>query len=151
MPNEQTASNDSQGSEHHGRSVWRWPAVTGHAQPARRSGRHQGAVVEEVQPGSPAEAAGLQPGDVIVGVGTHAVTSPAEAARAMRAAMNGSDHALALRVIRNGQPVFVGVNSDQNSQGYPPPPTLGPPPRQNAGVAGFFLKVTIALRPMRRR
>jgi len=61
-----------------------------------------------VQPGSPAEAAGLQPGDVIVGVGTHPVNNPAEAARAMRTALN-TEHALALRVIRNGQPVFVGV------------------------------------------
>jgi serine protease Do len=78
----------------------------------------KGAVVQGVQPGSPAEAAGLQPGDVIVGVGTHAVGSPAEAAKAMRTAMNGSDHALALRVIRNGQPVFVGVTlGGQNDQG----------------------------------
>jgi serine protease Do len=69
----------------------------------------KGAVVQGVQPGSPAEAAGLQPGDVIVSVGTHAVSSPAEAARAMRTALNGDNHALALRVIRNGQPVFVGV------------------------------------------
>jgi hypothetical protein len=51
-------------------------------------------------------------------VGTHAVDSPAEAARAMRTAMNGSDHALALRVIRNGQPVFVGVTlKDQGNEG----------------------------------
>jgi serine protease Do len=75
-------------------------------------------VVQGVQPGSPAEAAGLQPGDVIVGVGTHAVTNPAEATRAMRTALNGSDHALALRVIRNGQPVFVGVTlGDHSDQG----------------------------------
>ena len=74
--------------------------------------------MQGVQPGSPAEAAGLQAGDVIVGVGTHAVTSPAEAARAMRTALNGSDHALALRVIRNGQPVFVGVTlGNQTDQG----------------------------------
>ena len=77
----------------------------------------KGAVVENVQPGSPAEAAGLQPGDVIVGVGTHAVTSPADAARAMRTALNGSEHALALRVIRDGQPVFVGVTVGDQSQG----------------------------------
>ena len=69
----------------------------------------RGAVVRGVQPGSPAEQAGLQPGDVIVGVGTHPVTSPSEAAKAMRAALSGKDHALALRVIRNGEPVFVGV------------------------------------------
>ena len=78
----------------------------------------KGAVVQGVQPGSPAEAAGLQPGDVIVGVGTHPVSSPAEAARAMRTALKGNDHALALRVIRNGQPVFVGVTvGDQDNAG----------------------------------
>jgi len=75
-------------------------------------------VVQGVQPGSPADAAGLQAGDVIVGVGTHAVTSPADAARAMRTALSGSEHALALRVIRNGQPLFVGVTvGDQTNQG----------------------------------
>jgi serine protease Do len=77
----------------------------------------QGAVVRNVRPGSPAEAAGLQPGDVIVGVGTQAVTNPGEAAKAMHTALNGNSHALALRVIRNGQPIFVGVNLEQNNQG----------------------------------
>jgi serine protease Do len=78
----------------------------------------KGAVVQGVQPGSPAETAGLQPGDVIVGVGTHPVASPAEAAREMQTALKGSDHAMALRVIRNGQPVFVGVTlGDAGNQG----------------------------------
>ena len=78
----------------------------------------KGAVIQGVQPGSPAEAAGLQPGDLIVGVGTQAVSSPAEAAKAMRTALNGSNHAIALRVIRNGQPVFVGVKvGDQTNEG----------------------------------
>ena len=119
LPNEQAASNDSEGSEHH--------AQIGLAlAPLSPDVRNQldvpdgtkGAVVQGVQPGSPAEAAGLQPGDVIVGVGTHSVASPAEAARAMRTAINSSDHALALRLIRNGQPVFVGVTlGDQSKQG----------------------------------
>jgi len=119
LPNEQTASNDNKGNDHH--------AQIGLAlAPLSPDMRNQldvpdgtkGAVVQGVQPGSPAEAAGLQPGDVIVGVGTHAVTSPDEAARAMRTAVNGSDHALALRVIRNGQPIFVGVTlGDQTNQG----------------------------------
>jgi serine protease Do len=73
--------------------------------------------VQRVQSGSPAEAAGLQPGDVIVGVGTHAVTSPDEAAGALRTALKGTDHSLALRVIRNGQPLFVGITLDQTDQG----------------------------------
>jgi serine protease Do len=110
LPNEQTASNDNQGNDHHGQIGLALAPLS----PDMRNQLDvpdgtRGAVVQAVQPGSPAEAAGLQPGDVIVGVGTHAVTSPADAARAMRTAMNSSDHALALRVIRNGQPVFVGV------------------------------------------
>ena len=115
LPGEQTASEDTQGGEHR--------AQIGLAlAPLSHDLRGQldvpngmnGAVVQGVQPGSPAEAAGLQPGDLIVGVGTQQVNSPAEAAKAMRAALGGSDHALALRVIRNGQPVYVGVTMDQN-------------------------------------
>jgi serine protease Do len=119
LPSEQTASNDQPGSsEHHGQLG----LALGPLSPDVRNqldvpDNTQGAVVRQVRPGSPAEAAGLHPGDVIVGVGTQAVTSPSEAAKALRSAMNNNDHALALRVIRNGQPVFVGVNLDQNNQG----------------------------------
>jgi serine protease Do len=120
LPNEQTASNDNQGGsgEHHGRLGLSLAPLS----PDARGQLDvpdgvKGALVQGVQPGSPAEAAGLQPGDVIVGVGTHAVSSPGEAVKAMRSAMGGSDHAVALRVIRNGQPVFVGVNLDQANQG----------------------------------
>jgi serine protease Do len=120
LPNDQTASNNNQGdTEHH--------AQVGLAlAPLSPDMRDQldvpdgtkGAVVRGVQPGSPAETAGLQAGDVIVGVGTHAVSSPADAVRAMHTALNGSNHALALRVIRNGQPMFVGVTvGDQSNQG----------------------------------
>jgi S1-C subfamily serine protease len=48
-------------------------------------------------------------------VGDKQVTSPSEAATAIRGA--SKDHAVALRIIRNGEPVFVGVNLDQNSEG----------------------------------
>jgi serine protease Do len=75
----------------------------------------KGAVIREVQPGSPAEQAGLQSGDVIVGVGGKSVDSPSAAASAIRTA--AKDHAVALRVIRNGTAVFVGVNLDQSSEG----------------------------------
>jgi len=120
LPGEQTASNDNEGNESHRAQIGLALA------PLSPDMRDQldvpdgtkGAVVQGVQPGSPAEAAGLQPGDVIVGVGSRAVTSPGEAARAMRNALNGNDRAVALRVIRNGQPVFVGVTlGDQSNKG----------------------------------
>jgi serine protease Do len=74
-----------------------------------------GAVVREVEPGSPADQAGLQAGDVIVGVGGKKVTSPSEAASAIRGA--SKDHAVALRILRNGEALFVGVPLDQSSEG----------------------------------
>ena len=75
----------------------------------------KGVVIREVQPGSPADQAGLQSGDVIVGVGGKSVDSPAAAASAIRTA--AKDHAVALRIMRNGEAVFVGVNLDQSSEG----------------------------------
>jgi len=120
LPNEQTAGNDHQDSGEHKARIG---LALAPLSPDVRDRLNvpdgtNGAVIQGVQPGSPAETAGLEPGDVIVGVGTRAVTSPAEAARAMQQAANGSDHALALRVIRNGQPVFVGVAlGDESDQG----------------------------------
>jgi serine protease Do len=74
----------------------------------------RGAVISQVQPGSIAEQAGLQQGDVIVGVGDKAVDSPAAATHAIRDSLKGSQ-AIALRIIRDGQPAFVAVTpgSDQ--------------------------------------
>ena len=75
----------------------------------------RGAVISEVQPGSVAEQAGLQAGDVIVGVGEQTVTSPSEATHAIRDALKNSQ-AVALRIIRDGQPAFVAVTPSQNDQ-----------------------------------
>ncbi len=75
----------------------------------------QGAVVTQVQPGSPADQAGIQPGDVIVGVGTRAVHSVGQAAQAIREAERTGDSAVALRVIHDGQSAFVAVNPNQGN------------------------------------
>jgi serine protease Do len=69
----------------------------------------KGAAVVDVKPGSPADKAGLQQGDVIVGVGTEPVTSAEQAARAIRAAAR-KNHAVALRVFRDGHTEFVAIN-----------------------------------------
>ncbi len=76
----------------------------------------RGAVVANVQPGSPADHAGIQQGDVIVGVGHEQVTSPAQVARAIHSAKG----AVALRILRNGQTVYVAIDlnkSGNNDQG----------------------------------
>jgi serine protease Do len=82
----------------------------------------RGAVITEVKPGSMADQAGLQAGDVITGVGDHEVSGTADAGRAIRDGLKG-DQALALRILRNGEPAFVAVspapaggdtNSDQD-------------------------------------
>jgi serine protease Do len=76
----------------------------------------KGAVVAQVEPGSPAEAAGIRTGDVIVGVGAKTVDSPEAAVKAIHAAVDGKDKdgALALRIIRNGQTAFVAVTLNQH-------------------------------------
>ncbi len=69
-----------------------------------------GAVITQVQPGSPADQAGIQAGDVIVGVGTHSVNGPGQASTAIRDAERNGDSAIALRIIHDGQSAFVAVN-----------------------------------------
>ncbi len=73
----------------------------------------RGAVVAEVQPGSPAETAGLRQGDVVVGVGAKAVGNPSEAATTIRAARRDGK-TVALRVLRDGQPRFLAIPGTAN-------------------------------------
>ena len=68
----------------------------------------RGAVVADVRQGSPAEQAGLQQGDVVVGVGDKPVASPSEAVAAIRQATAGGK-AAALRILRDGTAAFVAV------------------------------------------
>jgi serine protease Do len=69
-----------------------------------------GAMVAEVGPGTPAERAGIQAGDVITSVGSKSVATPEEAVKAIRAAASGK--AVALRVVRDGRTMFVAVKMD---------------------------------------
>ena len=70
-----------------------------------------GAVVEDVQPGSPADNAGLQRGDVIMEVNRHAVKSASEVAQALSGVASGQD-ALVL-VWSNGGSTFRVLHPSQ--------------------------------------
>ncbi len=68
---------------------------------AEQLGRRSGLTVMEVVPGSPAETAGLRPGDVMVEVEGRAVTRPHDLQRLM--VDSAIDRFMVLRVLRNGQ------------------------------------------------
>jgi len=70
----------------------------------------EGAVVTDIEQGSPAARAGLAPGDVIVRVGRAMVATAADASRELgRIPAGGTAF---LRVIRNGQETFVSVTKE---------------------------------------
>jgi serine protease Do len=115
MPNEQVANNENAQPSHERIGLALAPLSPDLRNQLDVPDGTRGVVVRNVEPGSPADQAGLQAGDVSVGVGDKKVTSPSEAASAIRGA--SKDHAVALRIIRNGEPVFVGVNLDQSSEG----------------------------------
>ncbi len=71
----------------------------------------QGAVVEKVVPGSPADDAGLQPGDVIQGV-NRKVTPNAEAVQQALASVPKGDSVM-LRVWSNGGSTFRVLHPSQ--------------------------------------
>jgi len=68
----------------------------------------KGALILEVQPGSPAEERGLQAGDIIVQIGRDAVDSTDDAIAKLRAASDSKKPAL-LKVWREGATRFVAV------------------------------------------
>jgi serine protease Do len=78
-----------------------------------------GAVVAQVKPNSAADQAGVQAGDLLVGVGPANVSGPDDAVSAINAAKKSGSSAVALRIIRQGQALFVGValNKAANNQG----------------------------------
>jgi serine protease Do len=78
-----------------------------------------GAVIAEVAPNSPADQAGLQAGDLLVGVGAKDITDPDDAVAAIDAAKKSNAPAVALRIVRQGQALFVGVGlgKNDNNQG----------------------------------
>lgn len=74
-----------------------------------------GAVIADVTPNSLADQAGLQQGDLLVGVGATDISSPDQAVAAIRAARKSGAGAVALRIVRQGQALFVGITLSNKS------------------------------------
>ena len=77
------------------------------ARQLRLNSTQRGAVITDVDRGSPAFEAGLRPGHVIVRVGSTRVNSAAEAERELNRVPSGGT--ALLRVLENGQEAFVTV------------------------------------------
>lgn len=69
----------------------------------------EGVYVARVEPGSPAEQAGIQAGSLISMVGGESVTSPDQVVAAVRQAAEEKRPAVLLRVEKDGKPMFVAV------------------------------------------
>lgn len=68
-----------------------------------------GALVANVAPGSPADDSGIQSGDVILKVGSHKVTSAADAVAEIRRAEDEHRQELPLLVMRDGNSAFIAL------------------------------------------
>jgi serine protease Do len=70
----------------------------------------RGAVITDVEQGSPAARFGLRPGDVIVRVGGSTVNSAADAQRELGRVPSGGT--ALIRIVRGGQQIFVTVTKE---------------------------------------
>ncbi len=92
MGKRDVAENES-GSQH-GKARWGLglaDVTPDNRQQLQAPGDVQGAVIERVLPGSPADNAGLQPGDVVEGVNRHETKSAADVQHALSAVPAGQD------------------------------------------------------------
>jgi serine protease Do len=69
----------------------------------------KGVLITEVMPGGPAEAKGLQAGDVILSVDRKSVSEPADVVRAIRKAHESGAKSVLLFVSREGNERFEAV------------------------------------------
>jgi serine protease Do len=77
----------------------------------------KGVVIANVRPDSPAQAAGLQSGDVLEMVGSQAITNPQQAVAALREGTRTPGAAVALRVLHEGHQAFVALSASQSNDG----------------------------------
>jgi serine protease Do len=72
-----------------------------------------GVVVTRVVPGSPADESGVQPGDVVVRVGSTDVATPREVVAKIHAAERAKKEAIPMLVMRNGTTYYVALELAQ--------------------------------------
>ncbi len=103
----------------------------------------KGALVADLTPGGPAERAGLQPGDVVLGIDGHPVDSADELTRNVAGVHPGQ--VARLEVLRNGRTLTVDVHSglrpsEQVLASSPGPPYASPDAAEDASrVLGMRL------------
>ncbi len=96
----------------------------------------RGALVSQVVPGSPADAAGLKAGDVILEFGGKTINDSSDLPPLVGATMVGAD--ARLKILRNGREKDVTVRIAQLADGGEAearPASAGGEPRSNLGVA----------------
>jgi serine protease Do len=93
--------------------------VTPEAQKAAKLESSRGALVAETVPGSPAAAAGLKPGDIIVAFQGEPVQNPHDLTRRVAGTPPGSK--VTLRVARGGAETPVDATLDRLKDAPPPP------------------------------
>ncbi|CAB3752043.1 peptidase S1 and S6, chymotrypsin/Hap [Burkholderia sp. MSh2] len=96
--------------------------------------RPAGALVNGVAPGSPAAAAGVKPGDVIVKLGDKTIGRSAEL-NDLAAALPPGQKA-PLRLIRNRAPVMLTITGADEAAGGPGPAAAGPAAPKAAARSG---------------
>lgn len=111
--NGEAGSNDGQGT-----GKMRWGLGLGNLTPDVRDQLQvprdmHGAVIEQVQPGSPADNAGLQQGDVILEVNRHKVQSASDVQQALSSVAKGQD--ALLLVWSNGGNTFRVLHSQEGA------------------------------------
>ena len=68
-----------------------------------------GVMIVKVEPDSPAERAGIEPGTLISMVGTQTVTTPQEVVTAVHKAAEEKQGSVLLRIQKDGNPLFIAV------------------------------------------
>jgi serine protease Do len=111
----EVASNGEQGSEQKGRLGLAVANLTPDVrQQFNVPDSVKGAVIESVRPGSPAEDAGLTPGDVILGVDRHSIEDADSFVNQLHSEPAGKD--VLLLVWANGGESYLVVHPEENQQ-----------------------------------